>query len=353
MFGRQVPLYPTLEALGFDDRYRQALAELDEPHLVPARVAAAIGGRLSLLTEDGPRSAHAASHRCVVGDWLAITPTETSTVHAMLPRRTDLSRQAAGRKTERQVMAANVDCVWVVTALNRDFNPRRVERYLMAVAAGGAEAVVVLNKIDLDPAGIDRASRELERCAPGCRVVLTSALYEDGLDDLLASIQPGQTAVLVGSSGVGKSTLTNCLLGTEQMAVSEARADDDRGRHTTTHRELHSLPEGRGVLIDTPGIRELQLWDAEGLDKVFPELAELATRCRYRNCAHEGEDGCAIEQGVADGSIDADRVTSWHKLQGEAARQHKRHDDWQARKNRRSRTKTNKKTQRSGPRKFR
>ena len=186
-----------------------------------------------------------------------------------------------------------------------------------------------------------------------CRVVLTSALFEDGLAQLSASIAPGQTAVLVGSSGVGKSTLANRLLGVEHLATAQARDGDDRGRHTTTHRELIPLPAGRGVLIDTPGIRELQLWDGEALDTVFPELADLATRCRYRDCAHQGEDGCAIAEAVRDGIADADRVKSWHKLQREVARQSVRQDDWRVRKARRSRARQIRNRQRLAPKKFR
>ncbi len=342
---------PSLEALGFDAERRQDLAALDDPSLVPARVATAVRGHLTLLTEDGLRTAFAGPHACAVGDWLAVTRSEIPRVVALLPRRTDLGRQAAGRRTERQLLAANVDVVWVVTSLNRDLSPRRLERYLLAVASGGAEPVVVLNKIDLDPAGIGRATRAIEGAAPGVRLVLTSALLDDGFSDLIATLGPGRTGVLVGSSGVGKSTLANRLLGDQILATGAARDDDDRGRHTTTHRELHVLPGGRGVLIDTPGIRELQLWDADALDAVFPELADLATRCRYRDCAHQGEEGCALEQALADGVVDADRVRSWHKLQREAARQGQRQDDWRVRRARRQRARMIRNTQHLRPRK--
>jgi ribosome biogenesis GTPase len=345
--------YCSLEALGFNDFYRQALVDLDDPQLVPARVASSNHGHLQLLTEEGPRTGFSGSHPCVVGDWLAVHPAETPRVAAILPRRTDLGRQAAGRRTERQVLAANVDVVWLVTALSGDLNPRRLERYLAAIVSGGAEPVIVVNKIDLDPTGIGRASKTVAQVAPGCQVVLTSALFEDGLQDLAATLGPGRTAVLVGSSGVGKSTLVNQLLGVDQMATAPVRPGDDLGRHTTTHRELHLIPRNRGILIDTPGIRELKLWDGDALDAVFPELADLAERCQYRDCSHQGEEGCAIAEAVRDGIADADRVESWHKLQREAARHDQRKDDWRIRKARRTRARAIRNRQRQAPRKLR
>jgi ribosome biogenesis GTPase / thiamine phosphate phosphatase len=233
-----------------------------------------------------------------------------------LPRRTALARKAAGRGVEAQVLAANLDTVFVVTSLNRDLNLRRVERYLSMVWESGARPVVLLTKADLraEPAA---AVAEVEARAPGVPVHAVSVVAGSGLAALREHLRPGESAALIGSSGVGKSTLLNWLLGADRLAVGAIRADDDRGRHTTTARQLLVLPDG-GVVIDTPGLREVQLWESEsGLAQAFDDLAALAARCRFRDCRHGGEPGCAVAAAVAAGSLARERLENHRKLAAE------------------------------------
>ncbi|MFL6292373.1 MAG: ribosome small subunit-dependent GTPase A, partial [Thermoanaerobaculia bacterium] len=254
-----------------------------------------------------------------VGDWVAFRPPTgegRGLIHAVLPRRSKFSRKVAGNRTEEQVVAANVDTLFLVSGLDGDFNPRRIERYLTAAWDSGARPVVVLNKLDrcAEP---DRCLLEAEAVARGVPVHRVSAKTGEGCEALLQYLKPGETVSLLGSSGVGKSTLINRLLGREAQRTGDVREGDDRGRHTTTHRELLPLPQG-GLLIDTPGLREVQLWEGDqGIESTFADVEELAEGCRFSDCRHRGEPGCAVEEAVARGDLARGRLESYHKLQRE------------------------------------
>lgn len=248
-----------------------------------------------------------------VGDWVAVADIR---IVAVLPRRSAFERRAAGTEVRGQVVASNVDQVWVVSAAGQGNNPRRLERYIALAWESGALPLVVLTKADTTPdPGADVV---LARgAAPGVDVEIVSATRGEGLDGLRARLRPGQTVVLLGPSGVGKSTLVNTLAGREILATSEVGADG-RGRHTTTHRELVPLANG-ALLLDTPGMRELGLWAGDaGLDLAFADITTLAEGCRYRDCRHQAEPGCAVLEAVKQGSLDPQRLESWHKLQREA-----------------------------------
>ncbi len=253
-----------------------------------------------------------------VGDWVAlrIAGPDHAIVQAVLPRRSKFSRRAAGNREDEQVIAANVDTALIVCGLDGDFNLRRIERYLTLVQESGAEPVLVLSKADL----CDRLNEKIEQTqsvARGKPVVPISSVTEDGIAPIEPYLQPGKTFVLLGSSGAGKSTLLNRLLGEERLRTAAVRESDSRGRHTTTHRELIVLPQG-AILIDTPGMRELQLWaNRDSLDQTFDDIAGFAANCRYRDCSHGVENGCAVQQALAGGKLDPARWESFRKLQGE------------------------------------
>jgi ribosome biogenesis GTPase len=305
----------------------------------PARVIAPHGGLLEVATASGELLASLSGKlrlaadggeglRPAVGDWVILDarPAEgTATIRSILPRRTKLSRKSPGRAAAEQVLAANVDTAFLVTAMTRDLQPRRLERYLAVASEGGVAPVVVLTKSDLheDAEAIREA---IQAVAAGAPVHAVSSLTGAGLAALDAYFEGNRTVVLLGSSGVGKSTLINRFLDRETQAVQGLR-EDGKGRHTTTHRELFVRPGG-GLVIDTPGMRELGLWDAgEGLGDLFGDLEEIAARCRFRDCSHAGEPGCAVEEARRAGVIEAGRVESFQKLRREAAHMERQRDE--------------------------
>jgi ribosome biogenesis GTPase len=261
-----------------------------------------------------------------VGDWVAIDgdlAEDRATIHALVPRRTAFARLAAGRRTEAQVVAANVDTVFVAMAVDGDFNLRRLERYLSVAWSSGAEPVVLLTKADEladEPAALADRTIAVETIAPTVPVLTVSALHGIGLDAVLARLPAGRTAVVLGSSGVGKSTLINALLGSDALPTGAVRDDDDRGRHTTSVRQLIAIPNA-GLVIDTPGMRELGMWEGgPGLGEAFADVDELARSCRFSDCRHEREPGCAVQAAIRDGTLPSDRLRNRRKLEREAAR---------------------------------
>ena len=340
---------PGLESLG----WTAALADAHAPHTAdgrrPVRVVAEDRGSYLVLGPAGEQRAsvtgrfrHETSDPAAfpaVGDWVAVetSPAGDTTIHAVLPRRSALIRQAAGRRTEAQVVGTNLDLVFVVASLNGDLNLRRLERYIAVAWESGAQPIVLLSKADLT-ADTVAILAEVEGVAAGAVVLVVSSFDGRGVDEVRAMIGPGRTAAFVGSSGVGKSTLLNRLAGEERALVNTIREDDARGRHTTTRRQIHLLPEG-GLVLDTPGMRELSLWDGEGLEQSFSDLDELARGCRFSDCAHGAEPGCAVQAAIGTGTLAADRLAAWGKLQKEA-RHHERQVDVLARNEERRRWKT-------------
>jgi ribosome biogenesis GTPase len=276
---------------------------------------AAVSGRFRFETQ-GPEDFPA------VGDWVAIEGTlerETATIHAVLPRRSAFTRLGAGRRSDGQVVAANIDVVLIAMGLDGDFNLRRLERYLAVGWSSGALPVVVLTKADRCT-DVDGHVVAVGAVAPGVPVLALSALTGVGMEALGEHLRPGTTGAVLGSSGVGKSTLVNALLGTEALATAEVRAGDDHGRHTTTRRELVLLPGG-ACIVDTPGMRELGLiGGGEGLGEAFADIDEIAGDCRFSDCRHDREPGCAVTAAIGDGRLTSDRLTARRKLEREAAK---------------------------------
>jgi ribosome biogenesis GTPase len=317
---------------GFDLRelgWNSELADNLEPGLVPGRVAAAHRGAFDVWTADAAvrsRLPGRMIHEGLdvgVGDWVGLGE---GLIRTVLPRRSAIVRNAAGLTTTAQTLAANVDVAFAVSSLGPDLEPRRLERYLVTIWDSGAAPEIVLTKADRleDPWPL---VAEVEAVALGVPVHVVSAVTGQGCDALRARIQDATTAVLVGSSGVGKSTLVNRWLGEEVMATEETRLDDDEGRHTTTHRQLLVLPGG-GMVIDTPGLRELQLWDvgSAGLDATFADVEVFAADCRFGDCTHTHEPECAVLAAVETGELPGERLHSWRKLQRELRAIAMRHD---------------------------
>jgi ribosome biogenesis GTPase len=326
-----------LTSLGWNAHFELSWRTLSAPALLPARVSAEHRDRYQVLTATGDVPAVPAGrlrHHAydgdwpAVGDWVAIRLAEAgdlAVIEAVLPRQSRFIRKAAGTDVRQQVVAANVTTAFLVAALDRDFNLRRLERYLVLATEGGVEPVVVLSKAD-QCEDVGSAIRAVQGVAPDAAIRAISAITGDGLTALAPWLGEGQTVALLGSSGVGKSTLVNRLLGRVAQSTQSVREQDQRGRHTTTHRELFQLPGG-GLLIDTPGMRELQLWHAdEGLAETFEDLTWVARDCQFRDCRHETEPGCAIQAGIAAGWISPGRVEGYRKLDRELAWLARKHD---------------------------
>lgn len=321
-----------LAALGWDDAWHAACLGIPHPPLLalhPGRVARVDRGRVCVLTQrddvhvslHGPHTTYGSG--LVTGDWVLVD--DAGSLHAVLPRRTELTRGAGRRDARSQVLAANVDVVVIVVALTTPPNLPRLDRMLTLAWESGAQPVVVLSKADLcDTAEAERD--EVAEAAVGVPVHLVSVVDRRGLDELRAAhCAPGRTLVLLGPSGVGKSSLVNALADADLLAVGEIRGDG-KGRHTTTSRDLVVLP-GVGVLIDTPGLRGVQLWDSDdGLERTFADVEELAERCRFSDCGHRGEPGCVVAAAVADGRLSPRRLASYVKLQREIAWLQSRYD---------------------------
>ena len=318
-----------LNDLGWDEQWAAAFAPHAAGGLIPARVAIEFNYIYRLYAESGELQAqqagklrHEAQSRdqlSAVGDWVAARPggEATATIEAILPRRSKFSRKVAGELTEEQIVAANVDTVFIVMGLDGDYNPRRLERYLLLAYESGARPVVILNKADV-ATHLAEDIDEITSLAVGIPVHAISAKEGSGVDVVYGYLGPGRTGALLGSSGVGKSTLVNALLGEEKFKTRDVRAHDSRGRHTTRHRHLILMPERRGLLVDTPGMRELQLWaQSEGARETFDDILELAAACHFTDCRHKDEPRCAVKLAIEEGRLPADRLEGFLKLQDE------------------------------------
>lgn len=334
-----------LKTYGWSPELQDQFEPFSAQGLVPGRIVIQQRGGYRLVTEAGEIDARATGtllkaaaeiDRPAAGDWVAVEPRPgetTALVQAVLPRRSAFVRRASGPRGGAQVVAANVDVALLVASMNADLNLRRLERYLATAHESGAQPVIVLTKADLaEEVGVVVA--EVEAIAAGPPVLAVSAKTGAGLEALKPYLGAGRTAVLLGSSGAGKSTLVNALLGQERMATAEIREDDARGRHTTTHRELVLLPGG-GLILDTPGMRELGLWDADaGVSATFEDVEALAARCRFSDCRHTTEPGCAIRAAVEAGDLPEARLRAYEKLQAELAYERRREDPRAAQENR-------------------
>ena len=281
------------------------------------RIRTSIGEENALVSGKFQFDAQSPSDYPAVGDYVMVNcaDPDTAIIHQVLPRKSLFVRKAAGTSKTEQVVAANIDTVFLCMSLNNDFNLRRLERYLAVAWESGADPVVVLTKADLC-ADLPQKQREVGAIAMGVEILTTSAMESDGYRQIMPYITEGRTVAFVGSSGVGKSTLINRLLGEERLATDGLR-NDDKGHHTTTHRELLVLPNG-AMVIDTPGMRELGMWDAaSGVGQTFGDIEELAARCRFRNCSHLGEPGCAVRAAIRSGELDSGRWQSYQKLKNE------------------------------------
>jgi ribosome biogenesis GTPase / thiamine phosphate phosphatase len=320
-----------LLSFGLQASTAEAFRALGQEDLVLARVTSAPGGRWRVVTALGERiaepsgrflgDAQSAADLPAVGDWLAVRPRDgedRATVVAVLPRASALVRKAAGRAVAPQVIAANVDVVLLACGLDADWNPGRLERYLVVAWESGARPVVLLTKTDVAE-DVEARVAEAEAVAAGSPVVAVSARTGFGMESLAAELRPRETAAVIGSSGVGKSTLLNRLLGEDVQSTGGVRAGDGRGKHTTTTREMFVLPNG-ALLVDTPGLREIAVWTGTGaVDAAFEDVAALASKCRFRDCSHGPEPGCAVNGAVASGDLAPDRLEDWRKLRREQA----------------------------------
>jgi ribosome biogenesis GTPase len=323
-----------LRRIGWDARYAEQFESGFPAPFQPARIAREDRGRFLILAESGEfvaevagRFRHTSADHPAVGDWVAVRvrgDEGRATIHGILPRRTVFARTAAGETSRTQVLAANLDVVFLVTGLDGDFNVRRLERYLTLAHEAGVDPVIVLNKSDLAD-DLDLRIRQVEGVARTEPIRTVSALTGVGCDALAHHLGPGRTGAFLGSSGVGKSTLVNRLLGEERLLTRSVREDDSRGRHTTTRRELFLLPEDGGVVIDTPGLREIQL-TGDSLGGSFADIEQFAAGCRFRDCRHESEPGCGVRSAIESGALDPARFESYFELRRELAYQERRQD---------------------------
>lgn len=320
-----------LNVIGKNESIEKDFASFKEQGFTLGRVALEHKRMYRVWTENGEplcevsgKFTYTASGRedyPAVGDWVVLQERineNRGTIHAILPRSSKFSRKSAGRVTEEQIVASNVDTIFLVNSLNEDLNLRRIERYLLLTWESGANPVIILSKSDLCE-NIDAKMAEVESIALGVPIIAISAFNNSGIEKVEEFLKPGKTIALLGSSGVGKSTITNHLLGKEKQTVQEIRESDDKGKHTTTHREMILLPNG-AILIDTPGMRELQLWESnDGVSESFSDVEQLTEICRFRDCKHEKEPGCAVHRAIEMGELSKERLNSYKKLLKELA----------------------------------
>jgi ribosome biogenesis GTPase len=319
-----------LERLGYTERFRELFGPLAEDGFVPGRIWRVDRGLPLVRTADGVYRCEPAAHlsrsgvdggRVAVGDWVALSRPpahELFVIEAILPRSSAFLRRDPGAVAEPQVVAANIDTVFVMHALARELNVRRLERELVLAWDSGAEPVVVLGKLDIACGDVEQARREAIAAAPGAPVYVTSSVTGEGVEELAPYVTEGKTVALLGASGVGKSTLVNRLAGKEVQQTGEVREGDHKGRHTTVARQMILLPRG-GIIIDTPGLRGLALWDAgNGMAVAFSDIERIARECRFRDCAHAEEPGCAVVEAVESGALDPSRLSSYRDLKSEA-----------------------------------
>lgn len=310
---------------GWDEYYEKHWNKTASGNMYPARVIADYGQKLKVIAQTGeklvnrPLSKHDNEVQIAVGDWVALEDfdeDDTALIRFVLPRKTKFSRAAAGIEVKEQIVAANADMVFLMQSLNKDFNMRRLERYMIAAWDSGAVPVIILTKADCCENIAEKISMVYNTC-PGVDVHSISCVTGEGIEDIRKYFAPGKTIALLGSSGVGKSTLVNTLAGKELLKTQAIREDDSKGRHTTTHRELILLPGG-GLILDTPGMRSLALWEADtGMDAVFGDIEELIKLCRFHDCHHQNEPGCAVKEALRTGKLDMNRWKNWQKLQKE------------------------------------
>lgn len=326
-----------LYKLGWDGFFAEKFIPFQEDGLSPARVIRM--DRESYTVSDGEDhlrarisgkfrfTADTKDQYPAVGDWVALShlPENRGVIHGVLPRKSSFSRKIAGELTEEQIISANIDLVLLVSGLDGDFNLRRIERYIAVAYSSGAEPVIILNKQDLCD-DVDERVLQVEEIAPGIPVYTVSATLKTGFEFLNDYLIPGKTIALFGSSGVGKSSIINCFIGEEKQLTREVREDDSRGRHTTTHSELIFLEQG-AIVIDTPGMRELQMWmDTDELQHFFQDIDKLSANCKFKDCSHKSEPGCAVKSAIQEGLLSESRLTDFGKLNRELIRLEKKQE---------------------------